>query len=62
MCGKNYMMNSRGWARPVSIKTEDKLRTTKLDSRKSGWNDKLRYLPHASSGFLVVFLVLPGSP
>ena len=28
------MMNSRDWARPVSTKTEEKIRTTKLDSRK----------------------------
>ena len=28
------MMNSREWARRVSTKTEEKIRTTKLDSRK----------------------------
>ena len=54
-------MNNRDWARPVpvSTKTEEKVRTSKLDSRKverEGWTDELRYLPHASSGFPVVFL------
>ena len=34
MCVKNYLMNSRDWARPVSTKIEEKIRTTKLDSRK----------------------------
>ena len=42
----------------ASTKTEGKIRTTK----RPGWTDELRYLPHASSGFPVVFLVLPGSP
>ena len=26
MCGKNCMMNTRDWARPVSTKTEEKIR------------------------------------
>ena len=34
----------------------------KKGGKRSGWTVELRYLPHASSGLLVVFLVLPGSP
>ena len=36
LCGENYLMNSRDWARPfpASTKTEGKMRTTKLVSRK----------------------------
>ena len=51
---------------PATTKTEGKVRTTKLVSRKvesdQGGLMSYGYLPHASSSFLVVFLVLPGSP
>ena len=48
----------------ASTKTEGTARTTKLVSsgKRSGWTGELRYLPHASSGFPVVFQVFPGSP
>ena len=33
----------------------------KKGGKRSGWTHEPRYLPHASSDFPVVFLVLPGS-